>query len=71
MLFSGIDLHKRSVAIHTLDAEGTVVRGLPTAVALPELPRRDEAYPGHPCEDDSTLCHYLERNAGASTNVSS
>jgi transposase len=32
MLFSGIDLHKRSVAIHTLDAEGTVVRAanLPT-----------------------------------------
>jgi len=26
MLFSGIDLHKRSVAIHTLDAAGTVVR---------------------------------------------
>ena len=26
MLFSGIDLHKRSIAIHTLDAEGTVVR---------------------------------------------
>jgi transposase len=26
MLFSGIDLHKRSLAIHTLDAAGTVVR---------------------------------------------
>ena len=26
MLFSGIDLHKRTVAIHTLDAAGTVVR---------------------------------------------
>jgi transposase len=32
MLFSGIDLHKRSVAIHTLDADGAVVRtaNLPT-----------------------------------------
>lgn len=26
MLFSGIDLHKRSIAIHTLDADGAVVR---------------------------------------------
>lgn len=26
MLFSGIDLHKRTIAIHTLDAEGAVVR---------------------------------------------
>lgn len=26
MLFSGIDLHKRSLVVHTLDAEGTVVR---------------------------------------------
>jgi transposase len=26
MLFSGIDLHKRSVALHTVDAAGTVVR---------------------------------------------
>ena len=26
MLFSGIDLHKRTVAIHTLDAHGAVVR---------------------------------------------
>jgi transposase len=32
MLYSGIDLHKRSVAIHTVDAGGTVVRraDLPT-----------------------------------------
>ena len=26
MLFSGIDLHKRTLAIHTLDADGTVLR---------------------------------------------
>jgi transposase len=27
MLFSGIDLHKRTIAVHTVDAEGIVVRG--------------------------------------------
>ena len=26
MLFSGIDLHKRSLVIHTLDAEGVTMR---------------------------------------------
>jgi hypothetical protein len=26
MLSSGIDLHKRSLVIHTLDADGTTVR---------------------------------------------
>ena len=26
MLFSGIDLHKRSLVIHMLDAEGTTTR---------------------------------------------
>jgi len=26
MLFSGIDLHKRSLVIHTLDAEGVTTR---------------------------------------------
>jgi hypothetical protein len=26
MLFSGIDLHKRSLVIHTLDAEGATAR---------------------------------------------
>ena len=26
MLFSGIDLHKRSLVIHTLDADGTTTR---------------------------------------------
>ena len=32
MLYSGIDLHKRSLAIHTVDATGTLVRAadLPT-----------------------------------------
>jgi hypothetical protein len=32
MLYSGIDLHKRTLAIHTVDAEGTLVRkaDLPT-----------------------------------------
>jgi len=32
MLYSGIDLHKRTIAIHTLDAAGTLVRkaDLPT-----------------------------------------
>ena len=32
MLYSGIDLHKRTLAIHTIDAAGTVVRkaDLPT-----------------------------------------
>ena len=32
MLFSGIDLHKRTVAIHTLDEAGAIVRhaDLPT-----------------------------------------
>ena len=32
MLYSGIDLHKRTIAIHTVDAAGTLVRkaDLPT-----------------------------------------
>ena len=28
MLYSGIDLHKRTLAIHTIDAAGTLVRKL-------------------------------------------
>lgn len=40
MLFSGIDLHKRSVAIHTLDAAGTVVK----RANLPARPRALSAY---------------------------
>jgi transposase len=42
MLFSGIDLHKRSIAIHTLDAEGAVVR----AANLPAQRRALTAYFG-------------------------
>ena len=42
MLFSGIDLHKRSVAIHTLDAAGTVVR----AAKLPAQRRALTTYFG-------------------------
>jgi transposase len=42
MLFSGIDLHKRSIAIHTLDAAGTVVR----AANLPAQRRALTAYFG-------------------------
>jgi len=26
MWYSGIDLHKRTIALHTIDADGTVVR---------------------------------------------
>ncbi|HEX9563871.1 MAG TPA: transposase [Gemmatimonadaceae bacterium] len=50
MLFSGIDLHKRTVAIHTLDADGATVRtaNLPTQRRAPttyfeELPRPHRA----------------------------
>lgn len=42
MLFSGIDLHKRSVAIHTLDAAGTVIR----AAKLPAQRRALTTYFG-------------------------
>ena len=42
MLFSGIDLHKRSIAIHTLNADGTVVR----AANLPAQRRALTAYFG-------------------------
>jgi transposase len=42
MLFSGIDLHKRSIAIHTLDAEGTVLR----AATLPAQHRALMGYFG-------------------------
>lgn len=36
MLYSGIDLHKRTIVIHTLDTAGTVVRKakLPTQRSL-------------------------------------
>jgi len=57
MLFSAIDLHKRSVAIHTLDAEGTVVR----AANLPAQRRALTAYfgtmPGpHRCAASNASC---------------
>ena len=50
MLFSGIDMHKRSVAIHTLDAAGTVVR----AANLPAK-RQEQAQTPQTIALDDTL----------------
>ncbi|MGQ0642453.1 MAG: hypothetical protein ACT4P6_17045 [Gemmatimonadaceae bacterium] len=37
MLFSGIDLHKRTIAIQTVDGEGTVVREAQLAARRPAV----------------------------------
>jgi transposase len=46
MLFSGIDLHKRSLAIHTLDAAGTVVRRANLPAQRRSLTAYFDALPG-------------------------
>lgn len=46
MLFSGIDLHKRSLAIHTLDAAGTVVRRANLPAQRRSLSAYFDALPG-------------------------
>ena len=46
MLFSGIDLHKRTVAIHTLDADGATVRTANLPTQRRALTSYFEALPG-------------------------
>ena len=46
MLFSGIDLHKRSLVIHTLDAEGALVREAEMATRREAVTAYFAALPG-------------------------
>jgi transposase len=46
MLFSGIDLHKRTIAIQTVDGEGTVVRQAQLAAQRPALSSYFATLPG-------------------------
>ncbi|MGH8459521.1 MAG: IS110 family transposase, partial [Nevskiales bacterium] len=46
MLYSGIDLHKRTIAIQTVDGEGTVVRHAQVAAQRPALTAYFATLPG-------------------------
>jgi hypothetical protein len=51
MMFSGIDLHKRRLSIHTLDEDGELVRWVSLAATPGRTVERGDCPAGHDCLD--------------------
>jgi len=62
MLFSGIDLHKRTIAIQTVDGEGTLVRPAQLAAQRPALTAYFATLPGPTASDVSATVNLIGKS---------
>ena len=70
MWYSGIDLHKRTIALHTLDADGTVVRQTQIAARPEVLAAYFATLPGpHQAVVDCTGMWYWVRDLLAAQGI--